>query len=138
MVSQRFSQRLQRVSLLFVLLCLFSLFLVACGGGAEEGGGEDAAAASGPVRFLYFSAADCTPCNDMAPIIDGIETDFSGKLAIERYDAANDDGKKLMEQYELKETPSYVMVAPDGSKLWALTGAIHKDMLRQQVQMRTQ
>ncbi|MCE7986213.1 MAG: thioredoxin [Caldilinea sp. CFX5] len=132
-----FSQRQRRVSYLFVLVTFFALLVAACGGDEESSGG-DAAAASGPVRFLYFSAADCTPCNDMAPIIDGIETDFSGKLAVERYDAASDDGKKLMEQYELKETPSYVMVAPDGSKLWALTGAIHKDMLRQQVQMRTQ
>lgn len=134
-----FSQRLRRVSILFVLLCLFSLLLAACGGGDEESSGSgDAAAASGPVRFLYFSAADCGPCNDMAPIIDGIEEDFAGKIALERYDAASDDGKKLMEQYELKVTPSYVMASPDGTKLWSLTGAIHKDMLRQQVQAKAQ
>lgn len=133
-----FSQRLRRVSILFVLLCLFSLLLAACGGGDEESSGSGDAAASGPVRFLYFSAADCGPCNDMAPIIDGIETDFTGKIAVERYDAASDDGKKLMEQYELKETPSYVMASPDGTKLWSLTGAIHKDMLRQQVQAKAQ
>jgi len=72
----------------------------------------------------------------MAPIIDGIEKDFAGKLTLERHNAASDEGKKLMEQYELKVTPSYVMAAPDGTKLWSLTGAIHKDMLRQQVQAR--
>lgn len=132
-----FSQRQRRVFYFFLLLSLFPLLLAACGGGDEESSGSTAAA-TGPVRFLYFSAADCGPCNDMAPIIDGIEKDFTGKIAVERYDAANEDGKKLMEQYELKETPSYVMAAPDGTKLWSLTGAIHKDMLRQQVQAKAQ
>lgn len=133
-----FSQRLRRGFYLCLLLLLFTLFLAACGGSDSDSGGGDKATATGPVRFLYFSAADCKPCSEMAPVIDGIEKDFSGKVAVERYDAASDDGKKLMTQYELKETPSYVMVAPDGSKLWALTGAIHKDMLRQQVQLHTQ
>ena len=72
------------------------------------------------------------------PIIDGIEKDFAGKIAVERYDAASDDGKKLMGQYEIKVTPSYVMAASDGTKLWSLTGVIHKDMLRQQVQAKAQ
>lgn len=133
-----FSQRQRRVSYLFVLVTLFALLIAACGGGDEESSGGGDAAATGPVRFLYFSAADCKPCDDMAPIIDGIETDFAGKIAVERYDAASDDGKKLMAQYELKETPSYVMASPDGTKLWSLTGAIHKDMLRQQVQAKAQ
>ena len=132
-----FSQRQRRVFYFVLLVALFPLLLTACGGGDEASGG-DAAAATGPVRFLYFSAADCGPCNDMAPIIDGIEKDFAGKIAVERYDAASDDGKKLMAQYELKETPSYVMASPDGTKLWSLTGAIHKDMLRQQVQAKAQ
>lgn len=132
-----FSQR-KRVFYLLSLFALFSLLFAACGGGDDASSGGDTAAATGPVRFLYFSAADCGPCNDMAPIIDGIEKDFTGKIAVERYDAASDDGKKLMEQYELKVTPSYVMAAPDGTKLWSLTGAIHKDMLRQQVQAKAQ
>lgn len=132
-----FDQRQRRVFYLLCLGCVLALLLAACGGGDAAGEG-DVAAATGPVRFLYFSAADCGPCNDMAPVIDGIEKDFAGKIAVERYDAASDDGKKLMEQYELKVTPSYVMAAPDGTKLWSLTGAIHKDMLRQQVQAKAQ
>lgn len=124
----------KRISYTLLLICLLPFLLAACGGGSSDEGSS--AAADGPIRFLYFSAADCGPCNDMAPIVDGIEKDFAGKIAVERYDAASEDGKKLMEQYELKETPSYVMVTADGSKVWGLTGAIHKDMLRQQVQLR--
>jgi len=132
-----FSQRQRRVFYFVLLVALFPLLLTACGGDDEASGG-DAAAATGPVRFLYFSAADCGPCNDMAPIIDGIEKDFAGKIAVERYDATSDDGKKLMEQYELKVTISYVIAAADVAKLWSLTGAIHKDMLCQQIQGRGQ
>lgn len=124
-----------RAPYLLLMVCVL-LLLAACGGGSSDE--TESAAATGPVRFLYFSAADCAPCDDMAPIIEGIEKDFAGKIAMERYDAASDEGKKLMEQYEIKVTPSYVMAAPDGTKLWSLTGVIHKDMLRQQVQAKAQ
>ena len=126
----------RRATYLLCCICVLPFLLAACGGGSADEG--ESAAATGPVRFLYFSAADCTPCDDMAPIIDGIEKDFAGKIALERYDAASDEGKKLMAQYEIKVTPSYVMAAPDGTKLWSLTGVIHKDMLRQQVQAKAQ
>ena len=126
----------RRAPYLLLFVCLLTLFLAACGGGSSDE--TEIAEATGPVRFLYFSAADCGPCDDMAPIIDGIEKDFAGKIAVERYDAASDDGKKLMGQYEIKVTPSYVMAASDGTKLWSLTGVIHKDMLRQQVQAKAQ
>jgi thioredoxin 1 len=126
----------RRTSYRLLVVCLLALLLAACGGGSADE--AESAAATGPVRFLYFSAADCAPCNDMAPIIEGIEKDFAGKIAVERHDAASDEGKKLMEQYEIKVTPSYVMASPDGTKLWSLTGVIHKDMLRQQVQAKAQ
>ena len=128
--------------LLLTLLLVAVLGLAACGG-AEEPAADPAPAADagapvapegGPFKFLYFYAADCgTPCTDMDPVIAGIETDFKDQTVVTRYDAASEEGKQLMEQYSLKKTPSYVILAADDTKLWSNSGPIHKDMLRQQV-----
>lgn len=123
---------------LLMLLVLGTVGLTACGGGDEEAAGSEAAAASGPIKFLYFFADECAPCKEMDPIISGIETDFKDKVVVERHNAKDADAAKLMEQYELKNTPGYAMVGPDGTKLWSITGPIHKDMLRQQVQLQAQ
>ena len=55
-----------RAPYLLLMVCVL-LLLAACGGGSSDE--TESAAATGPVRFLYFSAADCAPCDDMAPII---------------------------------------------------------------------
>ncbi|MEZ4713855.1 MAG: thioredoxin family protein [Caldilineaceae bacterium] len=112
-------------------LVLLALSLAACGGDDEA-----EAAADGPTRFLYFYSADCPFCDEMEPVIDSVETDYGDKIQVERYDAAGEDGAKLMADFELTETPSYVIIGPDGVKVWSLTGQIHRDMLRQQVQLR--
>jgi thiol-disulfide isomerase/thioredoxin len=139
MVTKTMSGSWRKIGWIALLLVVAMLTLAACGGDDEESTEEAAAgaAASGPIKFLYFYAADCAPCDEMTPIIDGLEQDFKDKLVVERYDAGSDEGKKLMEQYELENPPSYAMITPDGAKVWGLNGAIHKDMLRQQVQLRT-
>lgn len=139
MVIKTKQENWQKIGWMILWLVVAMLVLAACGGDDEESA-EDAstdAAASGPIKFLYFYAADCAPCDEMTPIVDGVEQDFKDKLVVERYDAASEEGKKLMEQYGLENPPSYAMIAPDGTKVWALNGAIHKDMLRQQVKLRT-
>jgi thiol-disulfide isomerase/thioredoxin len=121
-------------------MCALALILLAAAlGVAACGGGEPAAAdaqAGGPIKFIYFYKADCAPCQEMEPIIQGLETDFKDQLVVERYDAASEEGSKLMSDYALADAPSYVMIGPDGTKLWSITGQIHKDLLRQQVQLR--
>jgi thiol-disulfide isomerase/thioredoxin len=126
---------------LFIVVLAWAILLAlsACGGNEEAAApaqGSSAAAASGRIRFLYFFSADCPPCQEMDPVIAGLETDFADKLVVERYDAAGEDGTRLMGEYNLDRTPSYVMLGADGAKLWSITGQIHKDMLRQQVLLR--
>lgn len=125
--------------LFYSVLLVIALSLAACGGGEDENiESSGQATADGKIAFLYFYAADCPFCEEMNPIIDSVEADFGEKVTVTRYDAASDEGKEQMAQFELTETPSYVMIAPDGTKLWSLTGQIHRDMLRQQVQLRAQ
>ena len=141
--SHQWGHRVPARWLLITVLLVAALGLAACGGGDEEPAADAGAAADapapaapegGPFKFLYFYAADCgTPCSDMDPVIAGIETDFKDQTVVTRYDAASEEGKQLMEQYSLKKTPSYVILAADDTKLWSNSGPIHKDMLRQQM-----
>jgi thiol-disulfide isomerase/thioredoxin len=130
--------------LLFVVLLIVSFSLVACFGEAEAPASNTpknsyaapagGAATAGPLKFIYLSAADCEPCKNMDPIITQLAIDYKDKVVVERYDAASDQGKKFMTDYDLKKNPSYVILAADGTKLWSNAGEIHKDMLHQQVE----
>lgn len=114
-------------------ILLLTFILAACGGGGDD---DAAATADGPTRFIYFYSEECQFCAEMDPVIDSVEADYGEVMQVERYDAASEEGAKLMADFELTETPSYTIIAPDGTKLWSLTGQIHRDMLRQQVQLR--
>ncbi|HMN28171.1 MAG TPA: hypothetical protein PKE45_08455 [Caldilineaceae bacterium] len=69
----------------------------------------------------------------MQPIVNGLETEFTGQLAFERRDANTEPGKAVMAAYGLRAHPSYVIVAPDGTALWSFTGQLQADALREQV-----
>lgn len=115
------------------------LLLAACGGGEAIPSAEGEAGpviAGDTITFLYFYRDNCAPCATMEPVIASLETDYQGRLAVQRYDADSDEGRQLMERYELRDAPSYALIGTDGAKLWGLTGPIHRDMLRQQVQLR--
>jgi len=140
--THRWGHRAPARWLLLTVLLVAVLGLAACGGDEEPAtdaapaaaAAAPASAAGGPFKFLYFYAADCgTPCTDMEPVITGIEADYKDQAVVTRYDAASEEGKQLMEQYSLKKTPSYVILAGDDTKLWSNSGPIHKDMLRQQM-----
>lgn len=130
--------------LLFVAFLIAAFALMACFGAAEEPAGNTAitsnatpaarAAVAGPLKFIYLFAANCEPCKNMDPIITQLTTDYKDRVIVERYDAASEQGKKFMVDYDLKKNPSYVILAADGTKLWSNAGEIHKDMLHQQVE----
>jgi hypothetical protein len=139
--SHQWGHRVPARWLLITVLLVAALGLAACGGDEEPAAdtapaadAAPAAPAGGPLKFFYFYAADCgAPCTDMDPVIASIETDFKDQAVVTRYDAASEEGKQLMEQYSLKKTPSYAILAADDTKLWSNSGPIHKDMLRQQM-----
>lgn len=73
----------------------------------------------------------------MQPIVHGLETEFAGQLAFEQRDANTETGKTTMQIYNLRAHPSYVIVAPDGTSLWSLTGQVSADALRTQIKRYT-
>ena len=69
----------------------------------------------------------------MQPIVNGLETEYAGKLAFDRRNAATPEGRAELKYYNLLGHPSYVIVAPDGKLLWSGFGLVPEDHLRQQL-----
>ena len=62
----------------------------------------------------------------MQPIVNGLETEYAGKLAFGRRNAATPEGRAELKYYDLLGHPSYVIVAPDGTsaveRVWSCAG----------------
>ena len=69
----------------------------------------------------------------MQPIVNGLETEYAGKLAFDRRNGASPEGRAELDYYELRGHPSYVIVAPDGTLLWSGLGQVPENHLRQQL-----
>ncbi len=71
----------------------------------------------------------------MQPIVNGLETEFAGRIGFEQHDANTEKGKATMATYGLRAHPSYVIVAPDGKRLWSFMGQMSADALRTQIKL---
>lgn len=69
----------------------------------------------------------------MQPIVNGLEAEFEGDLAFERFDANSEDGQMRMRAYDLRGHPSYVIVDSSGEKLWSFSGQLTEENLRGQI-----
>lgn len=70
----------------------------------------------------------------MQPIVNGLEAEFAGEVAVATYDANTAEGQALMRAYGLRGHPSYVIVDIDGNRLWSLSGQTSDTALRNQMQ----
>lgn len=70
----------------------------------------------------------------MQPIVNGLETEFTGQIAFERRNAITEAGKATMDTYGLRAHPSFVIVAPNGQLLWSYTGPLSAEQLREHIQ----
>lgn len=69
----------------------------------------------------------------MQPIVDGLEGEFSQRIAFEKVDADTDEGQTLLRLYGLRGHPSYVIVDTTGSRLWRSSGQTSESALRNQI-----
>lgn len=59
--------------------------------------------------LVAFEGPDCKACQTMTPYLNGFEMTGQEGLHVLRLDASTPDGKKLMEQLEIKAAPAYVL-----------------------------
>ena len=70
----------------------------------------------------------------MQPIVDGLEQDYGNKLAFDKLDANAEPGRTLLREYSLRGHPSYVIVDPDGKRLWSASGVLTEERLRDAIE----
>ena len=67
-----------------------------------------------------FSAAWCGPCRSIAPVIEGLADDYSGRVTVATVDI--DDNPRLAAQYGVRSVPT-VMLFAGGDVKRVLVGA---------------
>jgi hypothetical protein len=69
----------------------------------------------------------------MQPIVNGLQTEYDGRIVFEQIDANTDAGQQRLRFYGLRGHPSYTIVDIEGKALWSATGQLAEVQLRQQI-----
>ncbi len=83
------------------------------------------------IEFLDFYADWCGPCKVMTPVIEELEKDFAGKLAIKKIDVDNDFDN--VNQYSVMSIPTYIILK-DGQEVERFIGAQPKEAIANKIQ----
>jgi len=69
----------------------------------------------------------------MEPIVNGLERDYGAQIAFDKVDANMETGRMLLRHYGLRGHPSYVIVDPQGNRLWSASGVITQAILQETI-----
>ena len=76
--------------------------------------------------IVDFGAKWCGPCRKLAPVLDEIETTFSGKAKVVKVDA--DENRELLKQYSVSGLPS-ILVFKGGEPVERMAGLVPKSTI---------
>lgn len=86
---------------------------------------QDVLACQTPV-LVDFSASWCGPCQRMAPVMDQLAEEYSGKLKVLKVDI--DRNPALKSRYGIHALPTFMLFA-NGGRLGSFTGAAPKEAI---------
>ena len=92
---------------------------------SDSGFDGDVLKAGGPV-LVDFWAPWCGPCKSIAPVLEEIAEEFSGKLKIVKMNV--DENPKTPSQYNVRAIPNLVFFK-GGQVVEQIAGAVPKDQL---------
>lgn len=99
---------------------------VAHADGAAAGAGKSIAAKQVP-RLVDLGAGKCIPCKAMAPILEGLRTEYAGRMDVEFIDVWKDpDAGKA---YGVKIIPTQIFYGADGRELARHQGFMDRDAI---------
>ncbi len=97
---------------------LFSVFLI------------NTAYAENLPKLIDLGADKCVPCKMMAPLLEELKQEQSGKFDVEFIDIQKH--RDLAKKYRVRMIPTQIFFAPDGTELYRHQGYIPKeDILKQ-------
>jgi thioredoxin 1 len=93
----------------------------------EQSTAQPAAAARPVPRLVDLGAGKCIPCKAMAPILEGLKTEYAGRMDVQFIDVWKDpDAGKA---YGVKIIPTQIFYAADGRELARHQGFMDKDAI---------
>lgn len=85
---------------------------------------------SGEAFLVDFWAPWCGPCRMIAPVVDEIATEYSGKLKVGKVNV--DDNGEIAVRYGISSIPT-LMLFNKGELRERITGAVPKSVLKQMI-----
>ena len=80
--------------------------------------------------LLDFHTQWCSPCRDMAPVIDRLEIENSEKLKVIRIDL--DANHALADSYGVKAVPTFILIK-EGQEVWRASGIASQETFESQL-----
>ena len=68
------------------------------------------------------------------PIVDGIESDYEGRLIVIRLNIQEPVGRAVAERFGFQYTPTFVLIDEAGNELWRQVGAIDPQQVMRSLQ----
>jgi thioredoxin-like negative regulator of GroEL len=65
----------------------------------------------------------------MAPIVDGLESDYGDRVAFQRLNADEDDGRAAAQTYRVRGHPAIVVINAQGDVVWSRVGVQPRDVV---------
>ncbi len=114
----------RKISLLVVAVALAVTVVPAMAGcAAEEEPTEKA-----DLRLIEFFDPDCPFCKEMKPTVDDLQDEYESKIeAFDIVDVTTDEGGRMVEEFGIFLTPTFVILDGDGVELDRVTGATTKE-----------
>jgi thioredoxin 1 len=83
------------------------------------------------LSIVDFWAAWCGPCRMVAPVIEQLATEFSGRLKVAKLDV--DTNQQTAMKYQVRSIPS-ILFFKDGKHVDTVVGAVPKTLLERKIQ----
>ena len=108
----------RRISFLVPIVGIISL-LVSCSSSPQ---GTLIQPTEGNLTFVFFYTDGWQPWAEMQPIVDGLETEYSGLVEFTQINASTPEGLEIFNSYRLFGHPSYLILDDTGKVLWQSVG----------------
>lgn len=69
-------------------------------------------------------------CVALKPVVDGIESEYAGRLLVLRVDVQSAAGKAMGREYNIIATPSFVFFDANGAVVWSSVGTLQVNQVR--------